>query len=52
MHIKGKIKVKELYNIASTAAQSNSVHARVLQISIVHSHCMSKNIQIFHDNNG
>ena len=33
-----------IYNIASRAAQSNSVYVSVLQISIVHSDCASKSL--------
>ena len=35
---------KSFYNIASRAAQSNSVYVSVLQISIVHSDCASKSL--------
>ena len=34
-----------IYNIASTAAQSNSVYVSVLNIQIVHAHSVSKSIR-------
>ena len=47
IHFKNAIRVhapKLIYNIASRAAQSNSVYVSVLQISIVHSDCASKSL--------